>query len=82
VYRSTEVAYAQARTILWISKSKIKQSPVFDGCNKSEFNKLFETFRLRPGMKWQDVECEIFHGIDEVPVTILAYSIHWSYSWY
>src|SRR4030095_11766932 len=77
VFAARKIAYAQARTILWIGKSQDKAIASVRWLRKQiEFNHLFaDTFRLRPGMKWQDIECEIYHGIDEIPITILAYGI-------
>lgn len=77
VFAARRIAYAQARTILWIGKSQDKAIASVKWLRKQiEYNSLFaNTFKLRPGSKWQDIECEIYHGIDEVPITILAYGI-------
>lgn len=75
VFGAKRIAYGNARTILWIGKSQDKAVHSVKWLRKQvEFNRFFaDTFQLRPGSKWQDVECEIYHGIDEVPITILAY---------
>lgn len=75
VFGAKKIAYANARTILWIGKSQDKAIHSVKWLRKQiEFNRFFaDTFQLRPGSKWQDIECEIYHGIDEVPITILAY---------
>lgn len=77
VFGAKKIAYAQARTILWIGKSQDKAIHSVKWLRKQiEYNRFFsDTFGLRPGSKWQDIECEIYHGIDEVPITILAYGI-------
>lgn len=77
VFAARRIAYAQARTILWIGKSQDKAIASVKWLRKQiEYNRLFsQTFQLRPGSKWQDIECEIYHGIDDVPITILAYGI-------
>lgn len=77
VFAARKIAYAQARTILWIGKSQDKSIDSVRWFRKQvEFNKLYaETFGLRPGSKWQDIACEVYHGVDEVPITILAYGI-------
>lgn len=77
VFAAKKVAYAQARTILWIGKSQDKAVHSVKWLRKQiEFNHEFsQTFGLRPGSKWQDLECEIYHGIEETPITILAYGI-------
>lgn len=77
VFGAKKIAYAQARTILWIGKSQDKAIHSVKWLRKQvEFNRLYaNTFGLRPGSKWQDIECEIYHGIEETPITILAYGI-------
>jgi phage terminase large subunit-like protein len=77
VFAARRIAYAQARTILWIGLSQDKAIDSVRWFRKQvEFNRLYaETFKLRPGSKWQDIACEVFHGVDEVPITILAYGI-------
>lgn len=77
VFAARRIAYGQARTILWIGKSQDKAIASVRWLRKQiEFNKLYaDTFKLRPGGKWQDIECEIYHGVDEIPITILAYGI-------
>lgn len=77
VFGAKKVAYAQARTILWIGKSQDKAIHSVKWLRKQiEFNPFFaNTFGLRPGSKWQDLECEIYHEVEKVPITILAYGI-------
>lgn len=77
VFGAKKVAYANARTILWIGKSQDKAIHSVKWLRKQiEFNRFFaDTFGLRPGSKWQDIECEIYHGVEETPITILAYGI-------
>jgi len=77
VFAARKIAYAQARTILWIGKSQDKSIDSVRWFRRQvEFNRLYaNTFGLRPGTKWQDIACEVYHGVDEVPITILAYGI-------
>ncbi len=77
VFAARKIAYAQARTILWIGKSQDKSIDSVRWFRKQvEFNRLYaDTFQLRPGSKWQDIACEVYHGVDEIPITILAYGI-------
>lgn len=77
VFGAKRIAYGQSRTILWIGKSQDKSIASVRWLRRQiEHNRLFaDTFQLRPGNKWQDIECEIWHGVDEHPVTVLAYGI-------
>jgi phage terminase large subunit-like protein len=77
VFAARRIAYAQARTILWIGISQDKAIESVRWFRKQvEFNSLYaQTFKLRPGSKWQDIHCEVYHGVDETPITILAYGI-------
>jgi phage terminase large subunit-like protein len=77
VFAARRIAYAQARTILWIGISQDKAIESVRWFRKQvEFNQFYaQTFKLRPGSKWQDIQCEVFHGVDEIPITILAYGI-------
>lgn len=77
VYGAKRIAYGYARTILWVGKSQDHAIHSVKWLRKQiEYNRRFaETFQLSPGSKWQDVECEIIHGIDEHPITVLAYGM-------
>lgn len=77
VFGAKKIAYANARTVLWIGKSQEKAIHSVRWLRRQiEHNRFFaDTFGLRPGGKWQDIECEVYHGIDEIPITILAYGI-------
>lgn len=77
VFGAKRIAYGNAHTILWVGKSQDHALHSVKWLRKQiEFNRRFaDTFQLRPGSKWQDVECEIIHGIDEYPITILALGV-------
>ncbi len=77
LFAAKRIAYGLAHTILYIGKSEghavrsvrwLKQQVTS--------NSLFaNTFQLSKGSKWQDVEVEIIHGIDEYPIWIMAMGI-------
>lgn len=77
LYTSKRIAYSLSRTVLYVSKSEGHAARSVKWIRRQvETNRLWtETFHLRPGAKWQDVECEIIHGLDEVPITIMALGI-------
>lgn len=74
-FGARRIAYGLARTILWVNKAQ-------DGAIESvrwlkkqiEHNQLFrETFSLSQGSKWKDESIEIIHGIEEIPIRIMAF---------
>lgn len=77
VYGAKRIAYGYAHTILWIGKSQEHAIHSVKWLRKQiEYNRRYaDTFQLRPGGKWQDVECEIIHGIDEYPISVLALGV-------
>lgn len=77
IYGARRIAYGLAHTVLWVGKSQEHAIHSVKWLRKQiEHNKRFtETFQLSPGSKWQDVECEIRHGIDEYPITVLAFGV-------
>lgn len=77
MYTAKRIAYGIAHTILYIGKSEGHALRSVRWLRKQiEFNKQFSSvFNLRPGTKWQDSECEILHGVDNYPITIVAMGI-------
>lgn len=77
IYTAKRVAYGTSRTILYVGKSEAHAARSVRWIRRQvETNRIFtETFGLRPGKKWQDTECEIYHQLDELPITILALGI-------
>jgi len=61
-----------ARSIRWI-RNQIEPKRGAGGALKRGF--FAESFDLRPGVKWTDTECEIFHGVDATPIWILGAGI-------
>jgi len=77
VFTSQRIAYAISRTIMYVSVSQ--QHSMFSLRwlkRQVESNtKWASTFGLRKGSKWTDEWLEIYHGIEETPITILAMGI-------
>lgn len=77
MFGTKRICFGLAHTILWVGKSQDHAIHSVKWLRKQiEFNhKLSKTFNLMPGSKWQDVECEILHGIDDYTITILALGV-------
>jgi hypothetical protein len=71
------IAYGLSHTILVVGKSEGHSRRTIRWLMRQiEFNSLFvQTYQLRRGDKWTDVECEIWHGVDEYPITIIGMGI-------
>ncbi len=74
LYMSKRVAYGLARTVLILGKSEAHA--VRTGAwlkSHIERPKLYaETFQLEKGGKWQDVEFEIRHGLEDRPIWFMC----------
>jgi len=77
VFTAKRIAYGISHTILYISRSQGHSIKSVEWIkNAVEYNRLFsDSFGLRPGSKWTGEEIEIFHGIDEYPIRIIAMGI-------
>ncbi|MDE0331000.1 MAG: hypothetical protein OXL41_03960 [Nitrospinae bacterium] len=77
MFAAKRIGYGLAHTILYIGLSQDKAIQSVRWLRRQiEFNRPFaETFGLRPGKKWQDVECEIVHELLDYPITVLAYGV-------
>lgn len=77
IYAAKRIAYGLAHTILYIGKSEGHALRSVKWLRRQvEYNHAFsQTFGLRPGKKWQDVEAEIYHGTDDYPIWIMAVGI-------
>jgi len=77
IYTAKKIAYGIARTILYIGKSEGHALRSVKWIRKQvQYNKPYaQTFNLKPGSKWQDLECEIVHGVEEHTIWILAMGI-------
>jgi hypothetical protein len=77
VFVGQRIAYAISRTIMYVSVSQQHSAFSVRWLRRQiMYNKKFtETYGLRKGAKWTDEHCEIYHGIEEIPITILAMGI-------
>lgn len=74
VFTSQRTAYAISRTVMYVSVSQFHASLSIRWLKRQmEYNHLWrECFGLRKGGKWTDEWCEIIHGVEEIPITLLA----------
>jgi hypothetical protein len=74
------IAYGVSRTVLYIGKSEGHAIRSVGWLRSQvEHNRNFaDTFGLRPGVKWQDHEAQIHHGVDEVPIWVVGMGVHGS----
>lgn len=77
VFTLQRIAYGISRTIMYVSISQAHAVSSVRWLKKQiQFNTKFaQAFNLRPGSKWTDEVIEIYHGIDETPITVLAMGI-------
>lgn len=77
VFVSQRVAYAVSRTIMYVSASQQHAAMSVRWLRRQIMynHKYAQTFRLRKGEKWTDEHCEIFHDIEDTPITMLAMGI-------
>lgn len=76
-FNSQRIAYAISRTIMYVSVSQFHASLSVRWIKKQvEYNKRWTSaFGLEKGSKWTDEWAEIRHGVEEVPITLLAAGI-------
>jgi predicted phage terminase large subunit-like protein len=77
VFAAQRISYAISRTIMYVSVSQAHAVHSVRWLKRAiMFNPLFgDTFQLSKGAKWTDEIIEIRHGIDEVPITVMAMGI-------
>jgi len=77
IFISKRIAYAVSRTILIVCISQDNARRTVEWLMKQvTYNRKWaETFQLRPGVKWTGEEIEIYHGVDEVPIRVIAVGI-------
>lgn len=77
MYTAKRIAYGLGRTILYIGKSEGHAARSVNWLRTQvEHNRQYNSvFQLRPGRKWQDTECQIYHAAEERPIWILGVGI-------
>lgn len=77
VFTAQRVSYAISRTIMYVSGSQSHAVHSIRWVNRQiTYNtKWAQLFGLRKGEKWTDELIEIYHGVDEVPITVMAMGI-------
>lgn len=77
VFTAQRVGYGISRTIMYVSGSQQHAAMSVRWLRRQiMYNKLYSTaFGLRKGEKWTDEHCEIYHGVEETPITLLAMGI-------
>lgn len=77
LFASRRIAYALSRTILFVGVNQAHPARSVEWLIRAvKFNSLWaQAFGLRVGSKWTGTEIDIYHGIDEVPVRVLAFGI-------
>lgn len=76
-FTSHRIAYGISRTILFVSASQGHSLLSLRWIKRQvEHNRAWaDTFQLRKGSKWSDDHVEIIHGVEEIPITILALGV-------
>lgn len=74
LFASRRIAYAISRFIIFLSASQKQAIFSLDWLRGAiEYNKPWaQAFGLRPGKKWAGDDIEIYHGVDRVPIRVMA----------
>lgn len=77
MYTAKRIAFGIAHTVLYIGKSEGHAIRSINWLRSQvEHNRRFaDTFKLKPGRKWQGNEAEIYHGVDNYPIWIVGMGI-------
>jgi hypothetical protein len=77
VYKAQRISYGLSHTIMYISSSQTHSAMSVRWMRRQVmFNQRWaQTFGLRKGEKWTDEHCEIFHAVEDKPITLLAMGI-------
>lgn len=77
VFTSQRIAYGISRTIMYVSSSQTHSSFSLRWLKRQiEYNRPWaQLFGLRKGNVWTNEILEIYHGVDETPITVLAVGI-------
>lgn len=77
LFAAKRIAYGKSHTILYIGKSEGHAVRSVQWIRRAvEYNHRYsQVFNLRKGKKWGGTETEVFHGIEDFPISILAAGI-------
>jgi hypothetical protein len=77
VYTAQRISYAISRTIMYVSVSQQHAMMSVRWLRRQiMYNRKFtQTYGLRKGEKWTDEHAEIFHDVEDTPITLLAMGI-------
>jgi hypothetical protein len=77
VYTSQRIAYGISRTIMYVGASQPHAVFSLRWLKKQvEYNHRWaKTFGIQKGAKWSDEWIELYHGVEESPITVLAMGI-------
>ena len=77
IYKAMRISYGISRTIMYVSASQQHSCFSVRWLRRQVMHnqKWAATFGLRRGEKWTDEWCELYHGIEETPITVLAMGI-------
>jgi hypothetical protein len=77
IYKAQRISYGLSRTVMYISSSQAHSAMSVRWLRRQiMFNQRWaQTFGLRKGEKWTDEHCEVYHGVEENPITLLAMGV-------
>lgn len=77
LFASRRIAYAMSRTILFVGVNQAHPARSVEWLIRAvKFNRMWaQAFGLRVGSKWTGTEIDIYHGVDEIPIRVLAFGI-------
>jgi hypothetical protein len=77
VYAAKRISFSLSRTVVFVGKSEdqARRSVEWIMHQVDRNSKWASSFGLSRGGKWTSTELEIMHGVDEVPIVVLALGI-------
>lgn len=77
VFTARRISYGQSRTVLFVGETLDQAARSVRWLKRQvQYNTVWaQAFNLRPGAVWQSETIEIFHGVDEIPITVIAVGI-------
>ena len=77
IYQAQRISYGVSRTIMYVSVSQLHSAFSVRWLRRQVMynTRWAQTFGLRKGEKWTDEWAEVYHGVEEIPITVLAMGI-------